>query len=127
MKSNSFTLLEVLCALVILTLGLSLLLWQLGLSLQRADRNRITWERTHDLTQAAEFLLIHGPEEALDETLFSGEYELRCVTGESEWASAEKLPVGWNLHRQTIELWQEGELLDELTFDRLNREPGYAR
>ena len=75
MKRNKFTLLEVLVALVILTLGIAGLLWQLSIAANRAARNAETWELTHDLTSAAEYLLLHGPEAGLDETLFSGEFE----------------------------------------------------
>ena len=57
MKRNKFTLLEVLVALVILTLGIAGLLWQLSIAANRAARNAETWELTHDLTSAAEYLL----------------------------------------------------------------------
>ena len=65
MKRNKFTLLEVLVALVILTLGIAGLLWQLSIAANRAARNAETWELTHDLTSAAEYLLLHGPEAGL--------------------------------------------------------------
>ena len=64
MKKNNFTLLEALCAMVILAGGISLLMWQMTMAVKRLDINRSNWEQTHDLTQAAEFVLIHGEKQS---------------------------------------------------------------
>ena len=50
MKKNNFTLLEVLCAMVILAGGISLLMWQMTMAVKRLDINRSNWEQTHDST-----------------------------------------------------------------------------
>ena len=84
MKKNNFTLLEVLCAMVILAGGISLLMWQMTMAVKRLDINRSNWEQTHDLTQAAEFVLIHGENKALDPSLFIGDYQVEYSFSESE-------------------------------------------
>ena len=118
MKLNKFTLLEVLVALVILTLGIAGLLWQLSIAANRAARNAETWELTHDLTAAAEYLLLHGPEAGLDETLFFGEFEIACRYEDPRLPVDTETRFGQKrLRTLVVEASREGEVLDSLRLD----------
>lgn len=105
---NNFTLLEVLTAMIILTLGVSGLLWQFAIASDRSLRNAQRWERTHELTQAAEFLLLNGPETPMDESFLSGEYRIAAHLEDP------RLPVGMEvqtgaLRFKTLVLTLSGE------------------
>lgn len=118
MKKNKFTLLEVLVALVILTLGIGGLLWQLSIAAKRASHNTETWELTHDLTTAAEYLLLHGPEAGLDETLFSGEFDIAYHYENPRLPADTETLFGENrLRTLVIEASRDGEVLDSLRLD----------
>ena len=118
MKRNKFTLLEVLVALVILTLGIAGLLWQLSIAANRAARNAETWELTHDLTSAAEYLLLHGPEAGLNETLFSGEFEIASRYEDPRLPADTETRFGQKrLRTLVVEASREGEVLDSLRLD----------
>ena len=126
MKKNNFTLLEVLCAMVILTGGLSLLMWQMTMAVKRLDINRSNWEQTHNLTQAAEFILIHGENKALDPSLFIGDYQVEYSFAESELRSENALLSRRSLKKLTIQLMKDGEEIDSLIMDTFVEEGSHA-
>lgn len=118
MKKNKFTLLEVLVALVILTLGISGLLWQLSIAANRASHNTEVWELTHELTTAAEYLLLHGPGTGLDEALFSGEFDIAYHYEDPRLPADTETLFGENrLRTLVIEASRDGEVLDSLRLD----------
>ena len=117
MKKSNFTLLEVLCAMVILTGGISLLMWQMTMAVKRLDVNRRSWEQTHDLTQAAEFVLIHGESKTPDPSLFVGDHQVEYSFAESELKPENTLPTRRSLKKLTIRLFRDGEEIDSLTMD----------
>ena len=126
MKKNNFTLLEVLCAMVILAGGISLLMWQMTMAVKRLDINRSNWEQTHDLTQAAEFVLIHGENKALDPSLFIGDYQVECSFSESELKPENTLLSRRSLKKLTVRLMQDGEEIDSLVMDTFVEEGNHA-
>ena len=126
MKKNNFTLLEVLCAMVILTGGLSLLMWQMTMAVKRLDINRSNWEQTHNLTQAAEFILIHGENKALDPSLFISDYQVEYSFAESELRPENTLLSRRSLKKLTIQLMKDGEEIDSLIMDTFVEEGNHA-
>ncbi len=118
MRQNNFTLLEVLTALIVLTLGLSGLIWQLSIASNRALSSMENWERIHDLTAAAEYLLLHGPETELDESIFTGELDINYRYEEPQLPADTE--VNWGRKRlQTliVEALKDGEVIDSLRLD----------
>ena len=126
MKKSNFTLLEVLCAMVILTGGVSLLMWQMTMAVKRLDVNRRSWEQTHDLTQAAEFVLIHGKNKPLDPSLFISDCQVEYSFQESDLRPENTLPTRRSLKKLTIRLFRDGEETDSLTMDTFVEEGSYA-
>ena len=126
MKKNNFTLLEVLCAMVILAGGISLLMWQMTMAVKRLDINRSNWEQTHDLTQAAEFVLIHGENKALDPSLFIVDYQVEYSFSESELKPENTLLSRRSLKKLTIQLIKDGKKIDSLVMDTFVEEGNHA-
>lgn len=109
--------LEVLCAMVILTGGISLLMWQMTMAVKRLDINRCNWEQTHNLTQAAEYVLIHGGNKPLDPSLFIGDYQVEYSFSESELKPENSLLSRRRLKKLTIQLYSNGNEIDNLVMD----------
>lgn len=107
-RRNKFTLLEVLTAMIILTLGVSGLLWQFAIAADRSLRNTQRWEKTHELTQAAEFLLLNGPETSLDESFLSGDYRIAAHLEDPQLPAGMEVQAG-TLHFKTLVLTLSGE------------------
>ena len=109
--------LEVICSMVILTSGISLLMWQMAMAVKRLEFNRCNWEQTHDLIQAAEFLLIHGNTRPLDSTLFIGGYKIEYCFTESDFKLEDPLLTRRMLKKLSIYLVENNEKIDELIMD----------
>jgi len=105
---NNFTLLEVLVALIILTVGLAGLLGQFSIAANRCLHNMRRWEMTHELTQAAEYLLLSGPDSALDKDILSGEYRIVSRLEEAQ-LPAETQIKAWNFRLRTLVLTLSGK------------------
>ena len=58
-KIKNFTLIEVLIALVILTLSVTTFLLLIGSASKRVNKAARRWERTHLLTQAVEYYMLN--------------------------------------------------------------------
>ena len=104
MRKNNFTMLEILCAMVILIGGVSLLMWQMTMAVKRIGINRDSWEQTHNLVQAVEFVLIHGDNKTLDPSLFVGDYQVRYLFGDSELKLENTLLSRRTLKKLTVQL-----------------------
>lgn len=118
MKQSKFTLLEVLVALVILTLGIAGLLWQLSIAANRTGHNAESWALTHDLTTAVEYLLLCGPDGRLDETIFTGDFEISFRFEEARFQeNIETLFGSKRLRTLVVEARRDGEILDSLQLD----------
>ena len=82
MKHHPFTLIEVVIALAILSLSLAGMFRLMGHSLKRISSAEDEWQEMHNLTQAAEYLLLTGSEEDLtvpDEVFPYQKYLIDCV------------------------------------------------
>ena len=115
----NFTLLEVLCAMLILSVGIALLMSQMAFAVKRQERSREQWENTHNLIQAAEFLLLHGEGVPLDRTLFGEDVEIEYFL-----TAPDKEPETMPLSRRTLRklvlrICKDGEAVDELVLEVL--------
>ncbi|WP_176014487.1 prepilin-type N-terminal cleavage/methylation domain-containing protein [Victivallis sp. Marseille-Q1083] len=121
LKIRGFTLLEVVVAMLILSGGLGALLWQLALASERLEANRQQWEAAHELAQAAEYLLLYGPEATVDQRFLSDEYRVSAVCSEAEVDGImRRQGSGWRLRHLKIQLWdRERTPLEELNMDVL--------
>ncbi len=128
-KRNDFTLLEVLVAMVILTLGAGGLLWQLALAANRAGHNARTWALTHDLTAAAEWLLLYGQDGRLDDTLFTGEWQIsgRFELPQRLPENTETLFGTRRLRTLVVEARRDGAVLDSWQLDCWQEERSHAQ
>ena len=87
MKHHPFTLIEVVIALAILSLSLAGMFRLMGHSLKRISSAEDEWQEMHNLTQAAEYLLLTGSEEDLtgpDEVFPYQKYLIDCVVEEAD-------------------------------------------
>ncbi len=116
---HRFTLLEVIVALVILSVGLGLFLGQFAVAARRVSDGMKLWRSTHELTQAAEYLLLAGPEQKLDEDFITKNYRVHYEYLEPTLPDDRANLVG-SMELTTLSLWLEdpsGERIDELAFD----------
>lgn len=110
--------LEVLTALIVLTLGLSGLIWQLSIAGNRALNSMENWERTHDLTAAAEYLLLCGPETELDKSILTGEFDINYRYEDPQLPSDTEAIWGRKrLQTLIVEVLKNGEIIDDLQLD----------
>lgn len=122
MKRN-FTLIEVLIALAVLTMGI---LAAAGLIWGAQSRNITAaqqWEEQHIMSQAAEYLLLAGNDDPIPERFFPyADYRIN-----SRYGSPMNLPVGvddrqpgWRLATLHIQLSDKsGNPIKELALDRI--------
>ncbi|MDD5727521.1 MAG: prepilin-type N-terminal cleavage/methylation domain-containing protein [Victivallales bacterium] len=81
LKIKSFTLIEVMIALAILSLAVVSLTLLAGAAVRRTGRAAMRWEHTHLLTQAVEFFMLNEPESKcdIDERFFPlDNYSVEC-------------------------------------------------
>lgn len=122
-EAHHFTLVEVLIALAILTMGI---LAAAGLVWGAQSRNITAsrqWEEQHAMSQAAEYLLLAGNEDAVPERFFPyGDYRIN-----SWYATPINLPSGvddrqpgWRLATLHIQLLdKDGNSIRKLSLDRI--------
>lgn len=82
MRRSSFTLLEVVIAMAILSLALVGLFSLMGDSTKRISDAETEWQEMHNLTQAVEYLLLAGDEEdhtVPDEVFPYKDYIIECT------------------------------------------------
>jgi len=117
-----FTLIEVLVAVLILGVSLTMILGILGTARARILRAESRWGREHHLTQAAEFFLLAGPDGEMPPDLFPQGFAAACQV-----VVAEELPVdgdqpinGWTLGRYDITVTgPDGETIGERRIEKL--------
>ena len=115
-----FTLLEVIIALLILSLGVFILLQQLALAARRSTDAALDWNQTHELVNAAEYSLLAGPEARLDARFFdTRRFRIRRSGVLAKLPDGFEHPVsGIQLETLTLRLCNpEGKELDKLTVD----------
>ena len=87
MKKFSFTLIEVVIAMAILALSLVGLFSLMGQSTKNIGDAETEWQEMHNLTQAAEYIMLAGSEEDLtvpDEIFPYKDYVIDCTVEEAD-------------------------------------------
>ena len=122
-----FTLLEVVIAIAILSLGMVAYLSLVGASQRRLEKARETWRNFHMLSQAAEYYLLQGfddPESPGPEVFDYPGYQVYCRFEEPEGIPEEftDLTGQARLKRCIIELVRtsDGVTVDALDIDRID-------
>lgn len=128
-KFHSFTLIEVVVSLAILTIGITAFLQLLIAAQVRIVKSSDAWTRMHMLSQAAEYYMLMPQEDppALPETIFPYDgYRVVC-----SYEDVENLPEEYNnlvgqrpLRAMVLELRRlsDGETVDKLIIDRISYE-----
>lgn len=124
-RRHAFTLVEVLLALSVFTLGLLAAISLQNVAVQRLQKASRQWERQHRLTQAAEFYLLAGPQAAIPARVFP----YRGTQATCTVAPAAGLPLPPVAAAKTarrlepatlrIDLRENGKVVDSLTVDKL--------
>ena len=123
-KFKSFTLIEVLIALAILSMAVVSLALLAGSATKRTGRAARRWEQTHLLTQAVEFFMLNEASSAdIDERFFpSDNYSVECVFEEPQGLPED---VNSELSGQRLVAMKvilrdkDGKLLDSVTVERI--------
>jgi len=131
MKMNKsgriFTLLEVVLAVAILSLGLVAALGLAAGAAKRLGKASRRWQHQHMLTQAAEYYLLAGSKKPIPSELFPyGGYRAECFVDEKP----EGLPEGvktksgkWILVKVTISIYDpKGKNVASVSLDKIIRE-----
>ncbi len=80
-KIKTFTLIEVLIALAILTISVTTFLMMMGTASKRVSKAAQRWENTHLLTQAVEYYMLNeaNSSNSIDERFFPlDDYKVEC-------------------------------------------------
>ena len=129
MKRNSFTLVEVVVALAILSISIAAFLQLLTAAQNRIIKASDSWTRTHMLMQAAEYYMLMKQEDppAITDTFFPYDDYRVDVT----WEEIEGLPEEYTgltnqkqLRAMVLSLvrQQDGHEVDRIIIDRLDYE-----
>jgi Tfp pilus assembly protein PilV len=122
-RNTCFTLVEVIVALAILTMGLLAGLSLIASSQQRLTKASKRWHEQHLLTQAAEyFLLTNGSASPPAEVFSDPDYSVRC-----DWDEPGDLPEGvnpvlggWKLRTMNVVLSdKDGRVARKIAIDRI--------
>lgn len=109
-KRYCFTFVEVLVALAILGLSLTILLQIVATARERLIRARRNWSRQHIVAQILEHSLLAGPDASLPENIIPEGYSVD-VQRDNRWQSellSESEPVnGWILQRMTVRIFDD--------------------
>ncbi|MCP3965531.1 MAG: prepilin-type N-terminal cleavage/methylation domain-containing protein [Lentisphaerae bacterium] len=122
-RLNNFTLIEILVAMTILTVGVVSLSMLMASASNRTAKARDRWERDHLLTQAVEFFMLNPPGTSLDERfLQESKYSVDC-TFDSPAGVPESGGVKMNnarfvtMHVKLIH--KSGKVVDSAAIDRI--------
>ncbi|MDD3154015.1 MAG: type II secretion system protein [Victivallaceae bacterium] len=125
--TNAFTLIEVVVAMAILSLGVVGTLQLLTSSQQKLADAREKWERTHLLMQAAEYLLLQAGDEApsipldfFDSTQYRIECRYEDVTDLPEELSNQEGQLPLKTCKIELLNAKTGETVDQLAVDRFS-------
>ncbi len=121
-----FTLIEVVVALAILTMGILAGMSLMAASRERAMKAANQWKQQHIMTQAMEYFMLTDGRDGIPEEFFPyKDYTVSC-----EYSNPEGLPVdtptqlsGWKLVTMTVALRDaRGAVLRKLSVDRIVKE-----
>lgn len=118
---HDFTLVEVLIALAVLTMGILAAFGLISSAQTRSITASHQWEEQHVMTQAAEYLLLTGNEDIPERYFPFAGYRVN-----SWYANPLNLPAGvddrqpeWRLATMHIQLLKDGSTIKELSIDRI--------
>ncbi len=125
-KLNIFTLLEVIIAIAILSIGIASTLTVITMSKKRLHKTERLWIEQHLLTQAAEYIMLAPPHSSIPQEIFSSQdYGIKC-----EYAPASGMPenvrteIGdWRLLAVKIQLFRktDQQIVNSIIIDRIVR------
>ena len=124
MMFSKFTLLEVVIALAILALGLISILSLSSSASLRTSKALKRWERAHCLAQGAEFFLLAGPNERINDEVFPYKnYSISCSVESPEALPSEVQDSTWKLVNLKISLSSDnGTALETLNVEKILQE-----
>ena len=122
-RKRTFTLIEVIVSLAILTMGLMVSLNITANSASRSTRSDQRWRHQHMLAQAAEFYLLAGPQAPLPESVvpYDG-YTVACEVVEPELGDQDTpAEIGnWRLACLKITLTDSrGKVVETLNIEKI--------
>ena len=127
-NNSTFTLLEVIIALAILTMGIAAAMTMSSSSTRRAEKAGRIWQNQHMAAQATEFFLLAGPRAQIPSNVFDYEgYSATCRVDDSEFISQNdnfrEIP-GWKLVTLTIEVSDvvNGNVVETIVVDKILKE-----
>ena len=125
-RKNSFTLVEVVTALAILSLGVVSYLTLANMAQRRLIKARERWTNFHMLSQGVEYFMLQNEDPGGIPEQFFPYPGYQAV---AYYEDAEGLPEEFNnlegqlpLKQLVIELRKEGKVLDKLVIDRISYE-----
>ena len=129
-KASYFTLMEVLVAILIMAIGLSVAFTISGKAKSDAGLSQERWANEHLANLACEHFLLAGPDAPLPNNLLPEGFTASCEVefmGDSD--IAEELPEftlepisGWNLAIYTVTVYKGGDLLIERKIEKIVKE-----
>ena len=126
MMFSKFTLLEVVIALAILALGLISILSLSSSASLRTSKALKRWERAHCLAQGAEFFLLAGPNERINDEVFPYKnYSISCSIESPEGLPPEVQDRNgtWKLVNLKISLSSDnGTVLETMNVEKILQE-----
>ncbi|WDE97677.1 prepilin-type N-terminal cleavage/methylation domain-containing protein [Lentisphaera profundi] len=127
MLNKSFTLIEVIIATVILSMASLIAVQILSRSAQLSFEAESTWGTSHLLSLGAEYHLLWGAEAEFPQELLPQGIAIECHTTEyvdDSMLEEDSLELNstWQAMNIHVELWRDGELIDELVITKLLRE-----
>jgi prepilin-type N-terminal cleavage/methylation domain-containing protein len=117
---RSFTLLEVIVAIAILSLVIAAAMEMSAAAARRSGKALASWKRRHMLQQAVEYYLIEGPEADIPDEFFPYDgYHSECLVETPErlpeWALPEK--GSWRIVRLTVSIkTDDDKTVDSISF-----------
>lgn len=127
-KRSFFTLLEVVIALAILGISLTVLLQLMMSSQKRIAKSRDKWRETHMLMQGAEYLLLHERDTVNVPTRFFpyNDYSIHCNYDEAENLPEEYMGSAGQLTLYACKIslirLSDGKVVETITVDRIGYE-----
>lgn len=122
MRKCFFTLLEVVIALAVLTMGLVSILALTSAASNRVGKAASKWNDAHRLAQASEFFLLAGPRGRLDSEIFpydDSRAECLVETPENLPAEVPELLGKWKLVKLKISLFDSSGERDSVSVEKI--------
>ena len=123
-RKHYFTLLEVVLAVAILSMGFVAAMGIAVTAAKRMIKSVSRWEEQHMLNQAAEYYLLAGPKETIPQEFFPFEgYRSECTIEEADLPEEVEPEVGtWRFVKLKISIYDEDDNeVNSLTMEKIFR------